>query len=164
MTGIASNRSESQQSASPFAARSGSAARFPWDIVAVVSAGGVVGALARYFIASGWPRSTTGFPWAIFTVNVSGCLLIGVLMVCVPDLWPSQRLLRPFLGTGVLGGYTTFSTAIVDTQHLLDQQALGTAFAYLAGTAVAALAAVLAGTNLARAAIRRVGARREKRP
>lgn len=136
----------------------------PWDIVAVVSAGGVIGALARFAIASGFPSAPTGFPWAIFIINVTGCLLIGVLMVCVTDLWPSQRLLRPFLGTGVLGGYTTFSTAMVDTQHLLDRQALGTAFAYVAGTAVAALAAVLAGTVLARAAIQRLGARRETRP
>lgn len=161
----ASTRPARQQPASPFPprVRRAPASHVPWDVVAMVSAGGVIGALARYAITSAWPaRPASGFPWAIFTINATGCLLIGVLMVCVTDLWPSRRLLRPFLGTGVLGGYTTFSTAIVDTQHLLDQHAPGTAFAYLAGTAVAALAAVLAGTNLARAAVRRAGARKEK--
>ena len=135
----------------------------PWDIVGVVSAGGVIGALARFAIGRAWPHPTSGFPWATFTINVSGCLLIGALMVAVTDVWPSRRLLRPFLGTGVLGGYTTFSTAIVDTQHLLDQKAVGTAFAYLGGTAVAALTAVLAGTTVARAAVEQARARKEQR-
>jgi fluoride exporter len=145
--------------------------RIPWDIVGVVSAGGVLGALARFAIADVWPPKPGGFPWDIFTINVTGCFLIGMLMVAVTEVWPSRRLLRPFLGTGILGGYTTFSTAIVDSQHLLDQKAIGTALAYLGGTAVAALSAVLAGTALARAAIvksRAAGAEtrvgREKRP
>src|SRR5206468_23399 len=51
-------------------------------------------------------------------VNVLGCGLIGVLMVLVGELWTGRRLLRPFLGTGVLGGFTTFSTYAVDLQHL----------------------------------------------
>ena len=135
----------------------------PWDIVGVVSAGGVIGALSRFAIASAWPHTATGFPWATFAVNVTGCLLIGVLMVAVNEVWPSRRLLRPFLGTGVLGGFTTFSTDMVDPQHLLDRQAVGTAFAYLAGTAVAALAAVLAGTTLARASVELARLRREQR-
>jgi CrcB protein len=134
-----------------------------WDVVGAVSAGGALGALVRFAIATAWPHPSMGFPWATFTINVSGCFLIGLLMVTVADVWPSRRLLRPFLGTGVLGGYTTFSTAIVDSQHLLDQRAVGTAFAYLAGTVVAALGAVLAGTALARAAVERARVRREKR-
>lgn len=155
-----------QPPASPFTTpdRRGWVSRIPWDVVAVVSAGGVLGALARHAITTTWHHGGAGFPWAVFTVNVTGCLLIGVLMVAVTDVWPSRRLLRPFLGTGVLGGYTTFSTSIVDTQHLLDQRAAGIAFVYLAATAVGALAAVLAGTNLARAAVGRLGARKEKRP
>src|SRR5262245_18661743 len=130
-----------EQPQSPFSApaRRRPLSRVPWDVVAVVSAGGVAGALARFAIASAWPHSAAGFPWATFVINVTGCLLIGVLMVAVTDVWPSRRLVRPFLGTGVLGGYTTFSTAIVETQHLLDRQAAAVAFGYLAGTAIAAL-------------------------
>ena len=84
---------------------------------------------------------------------MTGCLLIGALMVLVTDVWPTQRLLRPLLGTGVLGGYTTFSTYIVDAQHLLAAGAARTALAYLAGTLLAALAAVQIGVTLTQLAV-----------
>jgi CrcB protein len=145
---------------SPFAARRRSRSRLPWDVLGVVSAGGVIGALARYGLGSAVPHRPTGFPWATFTINVSGCLLIGVLMVMVTDVWPGRRLLRPFLGTGLLGGYTTFSTYVVDVQHLLAGGAARTALAYLAGTLLAALAAVQLGIAAARLGLRRATASR----
>ena len=120
-----------------------------------VSAGGVAGALARYGLGVAFPPTPDGFPWATFGINVSGCLLIGVLMVLVADVWPARRLLRPFLGTGLLGGYTTFSTYIVDIQHLLAAGAARTALAYLAGTLLAALAATYLGVSTARLAVHR---------
>jgi CrcB protein len=113
----------------------------------------MVGALARYAIATVWPHPGTAFPWSTMVINISGCLLIGIFMVLIADVWPGQKLLRPFLGTGVLGGYTTFSTYIVDAQHLLEQNAAGIALLYLAATMIGALAAVFAGTALTRAAI-----------
>jgi CrcB protein len=139
--------------AQPFATARTSRAPFPWTIVAAVSAGGMLGALARYGISTAFPHAVGGFPWATFAINISGCLLIGMLMVAVTDLWPSRKLLRPFLGTGVLGGYTTFSTYIVDAQHLLDRGAAATALAYLASTVVCALAAVWAGSTILRTVI-----------
>jgi CrcB protein len=90
-----------------------------------------------------------------FVINVSGCLLIGVLMVLVGDVWPGRRLLRPFLGTGLLGGYTTFSTYVVDVQHLVMAGAVGTALAYLTATLLAALAAVHAGMTVTRVVVDR---------
>ena len=111
-------------------------------VVGVVALGGMVGAGARYLIGRAWPTPFGGFPWATFTVNITGCALIGVLMVLVTDVWVRQRLLRPFLGTGVLGGYTTFSTYTVDIQHLMTAGHPGTALLYLAGTATGALVAV----------------------
>lgn len=71
-------------------------------------------------------------------------------MVLITDGWPNRRLLGPFLGTGLLGGYTTFSTYIVDIQRLLAAGAPRTALAYLASTLLAALAAVYAGITIAR--------------
>ncbi len=129
---------------------------FPWPVLGVVAAGGAVGAVARYGIGVAFPTGPAGFPWATFGVNVSGCLLIGVLMVLVAEVWPSRRLLRPFLGTGLLGGYTTFSTYAVDIQHLLAGGAARTALAYLAGTLLAALVAVYAGAAGTRAAVDRI--------
>jgi fluoride exporter len=133
--------------------------RPPWPVLAAVSAGGALGSLARYGIGYAWPTRPAGFPWATFTINVTGCLLIGVLMVLVTDVWPGRRLVRPFLGVGVLGGYTTFSTYVVDIQRLVDRGAAGTGLLYLAGTLTGALLAVSAGASLTRLATRRKATR-----
>ncbi len=117
----------------------------------MISVGGVLGALARYGLSVAWPHRPGQFPWATFVTNVSGCLLIGVLMVIITDVWSAHRLLRPFLGVGVLGGYTTFSTYTVEIQQLVAEQAPRTGLLYLASTLAAALAAVyggIAGTRL----------------
>jgi CrcB protein len=135
-----------------------------WRVVAVVAAGGAIGALARFGLAELWPHRPGAFPWTTFGVNTSGCLLIGMLMVLMSEAWAAHRLLRPFLGTGVLGGYTTFSTYAVDAQQLISRGAAGTALAYLAGTLAAALAAVYIGVLGARLLVRaRVSPRRERR-
>jgi CrcB protein len=124
-----------------------------WSVLAAISAGGVLGALCRYGLNVAVPNRPDEFPWATFIINVSGCLLIGALMVLIADVWAGRRLLRPFLGVGVLGGYTTFSSYVVDTQHLLGAAAARTALAYLAGTLLAALAAVQLGAGLTRWAL-----------
>jgi CrcB protein len=108
-----------------------------------ISAGGVVGALARYGL--GELIHTDEWPWSTWLVNTSGCLLIGVLMVLITDVWPGRPLLRPFLGVGVLGGYTTFSTAMVEVQQLVTAGQPGKGLLYLAATVLAALLAVTAG-------------------
>ena len=102
-----------------------------WPVLAVISAGGVTGAPARNSLAEAIPHVVDQFTWATFCINVSGCLLIGALMVLTTEAWPAPRLLRPFLGTGILGGYTTFSTYIVDIQQLLTTGATHTALTYL---------------------------------
>jgi CrcB protein len=122
-------------------------------VLGVISAGGVVGALARDGVARAVPHSAGGFPWATFGTNVAGCLLIGVLMVGVEEL-PAHRLARAFLGVGVLGGFTTFSTQAVDAQQAVAAGAAGLAVLYLAGTLLAALGAAWAGSALARGLFR----------
>src|SRR5215467_4966529 len=124
--------------------------------LAVISVGGALGALARFGVATAMPARPDGFLWATFVINVTGCLLIGVLMVLVTEAFRIHRLVRPFLGVGVLGGYTTFSTYAVDIQRLIDHHVPVTALAYLAGTLVAALSAVYAGTALTRLAVGRL--------
>jgi CrcB protein len=115
------------------------------SILAVISAGGALGALGRWTISEAFPAGRSAFPWATFAVNVSGCLLIGALMVLVSDVWVGRRLLRPFLGVGVLGGYTTFSTYVVDFAGLVSGGSAVLGIAYLFGTVLAALAATYAG-------------------
>ncbi|WP_079664526.1 FluC/FEX family fluoride channel [Streptomyces sp. 3214.6] len=71
-----------------------------------------------------------------------GCAVIGVFMVLISDVWAAHRLVRPFFGTGVLGGFTTFSTYAVDIEKLVNGGHPRTGLAYLAATMCAALAAV----------------------
>lgn len=124
--------------------------RHELQVVAAVSLGGAIGAVARYAISEAWPTTPETFPWATFVINVSGCVLIGVLMVVVTDVWRRQRLLRPFLGTGVLGGCTTFSGYALDIQRLLNTGHPTTALLYLAGTLIAALVGVWAAAHTTR--------------
>ena len=103
------------------------------------SAGGILGALARWAVTEWFPTSD-GFPTTVFSVNVVGCVLLASL----PAFAAVRR--RPwlgvFLGTGVLGGFTTMSTASEQTVVLLEHDRVGTAAAYAGGTLLAALAAV----------------------
>ncbi|WP_117212657.1 fluoride efflux transporter CrcB [Allorhizocola rhizosphaerae] len=155
-------RSSTPTATAPFdVARAGAPPPIRWPVLAAVFIGGMLGGLARYGLTVAWPPPPGGFPWATFGINLSGCLLIGVLMAAITDLWPSRTLLRPFWGTGVLGGYTTFSTYIVDAQHLLDHARAGVALIYLAATIGGALIAVFTGHSLARLALR---GGREARP
>jgi len=124
-------------------------------LLGAISVGGGLGALARYGAGLLLPTPPDRFPWGTFAVNVVGCFLIGVLMVLVTDVWSAHRLARPFLGVGILGGFTTFSTYAVEVHRLLHPGTVGVAFAYLAGTVVGALAAVTAGVRLTRAVVGR---------
>lgn len=103
------------------------------------SAGGVVGSLARWGLTE-WFPVTDGFPTTVFWVNVVGSVLLATL----PAVAAVRRIpwLGVFLGTGVLGGFTTMSAASEQTVVLLEREQTGTAIAYAAGTLVAALAAV----------------------
>jgi CrcB protein len=96
------------------------------------------------------PTRAGQFPWATFVTNVLGCFLIGVLMVLITEVWSAHRLIRPFLGVGILGGFTTFSTYAVEIRGLLQPGSVGLAFTYLAGTLVCAMLAVMIGVWLTR--------------
>jgi fluoride exporter len=119
-------------------------------VVAAIAAGGVLGSLARYAVSG-----LGGWPWWTLVVNASGCLLIGVLMAVVRHRTAPHPLLRPFLGVGVLGGYTTFSAYAVDVQRLLVSGRSEVALAYFVVTPVLALLAVWLGSAAARAVLGR---------
>nr|WP_026316693.1 CrcB family protein [Actinokineospora enzanensis] len=111
----------------------------PARTVAAVSAGGVLGALARYGIGVAWPG-----PWATVAINLVGCLVMGCVIVAVPER------LRPFLATGVLGGFTTFSTYCGDVQHLFATGRSVEGGLYMVLTLVGALAAAALGAAVTR--------------
>ncbi|WP_444951844.1 fluoride efflux transporter FluC [Micromonospora ureilytica] len=127
----------------------------PATILATIAAGGMLGALARAGLQHVAPHPPTGFPWATFSINTSGCLLIGVLMAVLGHLDGGHPLARPFLGVGVLGGFTTFSTYAVDVQQAIVAGAPGTALAYLGATVLGALVAVGLGDALTAGLLRR---------
>src|SRR5215510_11721474 len=127
------------------------ARRTEWDVLAAIAAGGVIGALCRYEVSRTWPHAPGAFPWSTLAVNLSGCLLIGILMVIILELVDAHRLTRPFLGVGVLGGYTTFSTASVELDRLLAAGRPAAALMYMTASLVGSVIAVWAGTVLARA-------------
>ena len=124
--------------------------RAPWSVLVVIALGGALGALARLGLATAWPHTAGRFPWATFVTNVSGCFLIGVLMVLISEVWSAHRLIRPFLGVGVLGGFTTFSTYTGDVVQMINVGAARTGLLYLGGTLVAALVAVYLGMTTTR--------------
>lgn len=112
---------------------------------ALVLIGGAAGTLARHAVASGWPDGAT-WPWPTFVVNLLGSLLLGALVVRArPD--EPRRLL---LGTGVLGGFTTYSAFAVETDRLVRDEHLVLAAAYPVATVVLGGAAALAGMALGR--------------
>jgi len=117
----------------------------------VLFAGGGVGAALRYALGL-WvdERTGPGFPWGTFAVNVAGCFAIGVLATLADEhAWisPTGRLL---LVTGLLGGFTTFSTFGMETWQLVEDGAGWLALANAGGSVVAGVAAVVLGAVLTR--------------
>lgn len=128
-----------------------------WDVLLVIAVGGALGSLARYGLAVALPHPPGDLALSTLLANVLGCLLIGVLMVVISQLAQPHRLLRPFLGIGVLGGFTTFSTYVVDAMYSVLQGRPGLAIGYAVGSVLASLFAVAAGMLVTRAVIRRAG-------
>lgn len=131
-------------------------------LLAVIAAGGGIGAVLRYGVGL-WVPSHGDMPWPTLGINVIGCFAIGVLMVVITEIRTPHRLLRPFLGVGVLGGFTTFSTYAVEVRRLLESGRTVLALGYLGGTVVLALGAVVAGMAVTRwfsATARRFGGTR----
>ncbi len=121
-----------------------------WIKVIVLSAGGAVGVNARYWLGvwmSKW--ASPQFPWATFTINVTGSFLIGVLTVTLSRWLPHQNL-RLLVITGFLGGYTTFSTFEYDSATLWQRGETWLAAANVVGSVVAGFVAVLLGIALGR--------------
>lgn len=124
--------------------------------VLAIAVGGAVGGSLRYGVESLLPATAQGFPWATFTVNVTGAGLLGLLMVLVLEVWRPTSYMRPLVAVGFLGSLTTFSTWMVEFDLLLAAGAPMLAVAYLGATVVAGMVATGLGLVLARrVAVRR---------
>ncbi|MGH9011835.1 MAG: fluoride efflux transporter CrcB [Acidimicrobiia bacterium] len=120
-------------------------------VLAAVSLGGALGAPARYGIAQLIDITPGTFPWGTFWINVSGSLAVGFVLVLVLERFPPTRYIRPFVATGFLGAYTTYSTFAVETDLLIKNGHWAVALAYAAASFAAGFLAVWAGIVLARA-------------
>lgn len=117
-------------------------------VAILVGLGGAVGALARWGIDLLAEHLGLMRPAATLTVNVLGCLLMGVLVAAVLTHPRAHPHLRPFLGAGVLGGFTTFSAFAAELVHFLRDDRLAAAVVYLALSLLGSLAAVWLGVRL----------------
>jgi CrcB protein len=121
-------------------------------IVFGVALGGALGASTRYGLDRLIEQRTSSlFPWATFTINITGCFVIGLLTVSIVERQHLPAWVRVGLVVGVVGGYTTFSTFAQETFELGEVHHLAIAFAYVAASVVVGLAAVYAGTLVGRA-------------
>lgn len=119
-------------------------------VLAWIAFGGIFGSLARFLVSYLWnPVAVGGFPTGTLVINVLGCLLIGMVVPVLAG-HPREEHLRPFIVTGVLGGFTTFSAFALETGVMLDQGKLGLAGVYIGTTLLLGLLAVPLGVRITR--------------
>jgi CrcB protein len=122
-------------------------------VLSAIAVGGFAGGLARYELGLAFPIGHGDFPATIFAINVSGSFILALLLVCVLEIWPPTTYVRPLLGVGFCGAYTTFSTWMVDTDRLLADGHYANAALNLVGSLVAGLAATSLGLTCGRAVV-----------
>jgi CrcB protein len=121
-------------------------------VALAVALGGSLGALARYGADRLIERRLDSlFPWSTFAINVSGCFAAGVLVAALVDRHAAPAWVRVGLVVGFLGAYTTFSTFAQETLDLVEARDVAIVLANALGSVVAGVAAVSAGSALARA-------------
>lgn len=121
-----------------------------WRLIGLVFLGGSLGTLLRYAVAEVTPKPA-GVPVAIVAINVVGAFALGFVLEALSRRGPDEgrrRAVRLLVGTGVLGGFTTYSALAVDTDTLLAAGRGGMALAYAGSTLVLGLVAAAAGVAL----------------
>lgn len=122
-------------------------------VVAVIAAGGFLGGPTRYLLGRAFPTGPHTFPATTFVINVTGSFVLAVLLVCVIEVWPPTRYVRPFAAVGFLGAYTTFSTWMVDTDRLVAAGRYELAVLNVFGSLFSGLIATALGIFVARAVL-----------
>ena len=120
--------------------------------LAAIFAGGVIGALARLGLVEAFPPTPGHWPWATFVANVVGALALGYFTTRLQERLPLSAYRRPFLGTGLCGALTTFSTLQLELLEMLDHGKDGLAAGYAVASLTAGLVAIALTTNLVRRA------------
>ncbi|MDF3029454.1 MAG: camphor resistance protein CrcB [Moraxellaceae bacterium] len=117
----------------------------------LVAIGGALGSMARYGAAAGVNRwAQSAFPWGTLFVNIAGSFLIGLLMVWLMKAGEWRENARLLLVTGIMGGFTTFSSFSWETWKLIEDGRLHLAFANVLASVAICLLATIAGAMLAK--------------
>jgi CrcB protein len=119
-------------------------------VVLSVGVGGGLGALIRYFLAGWIQPAGAQFNWGIFVVNITGGLVMGLIVEASALKLNLSPEVRAFLTTGILGGYTTFSTFSLDSALLLQKGEYMLAAGYIIGSVVLSIAALFCGLWIVR--------------
>ncbi|WP_298299415.1 fluoride efflux transporter CrcB [uncultured Litoreibacter sp.] len=116
-----------------------------------VAAGGAIGAALRFLVGVGVLRLTgPGFPLAIISVNIIGSFLMGLFVVFAAKT--SNTHLSPFVMTGLLGGFTTFSAFSLEAYTLFERGQTAAAATYVGASVILSIAGLVAGIMIARGA------------
>ncbi|MBN8843042.1 MAG: fluoride efflux transporter CrcB [Sphingomonadales bacterium] len=111
-----------------------------------VMIGGAIGAGARHLVGQAMlARLGPGFPWWTLSINIAGSLLMGLLIGTLARGSDSGDSARLFLGVGVLGGFTTFSSFSMEFWLLFERGQTGQAMAYVLASVIGAIVACGAG-------------------
>jgi len=121
------------------------------SVLAAIALGGALGAPARYGVAQLIHSAPGTFPWATFWTNITGSFALGLFLAVLVERFPPSRYLRPFVATGFLGAYTTYSTFAVETDLLIKDGHAVIGIVYTVVSLLAGFAAVWLGIWTARA-------------
>ncbi|WP_346296693.1 fluoride efflux transporter CrcB [Rhodopseudomonas sp. P1] len=116
-----------------------------------VFVGAGIGGLIRHYLNSFVAALFgTAFPWGIFIINVTGSIVMGVIVELLALRINAPQEVRLFITTGILGGYTTFSTFSLDAALLYERGQLGLSLVYVAGSVTVAIAGLFLGMSAVR--------------
>jgi CrcB protein len=121
-------------------------------LILAVAAGGALGSVARYLVGVGSTKLFgVAFPWGTLIINIAGSFLIGVFVEMFALKWDLPQTARVFLTVGICGGFTTFSTFSLDSYVLMERGDFWPAAAYMIGSVVLSVAALVGGLHFIRA-------------
>jgi CrcB protein len=122
------------------------------QLILAVAIGGAIGSVTRYLVGIGSGKLFgVGFPWGTLIINVTGSFLIGAFVGLFATKWDLPQVARVFLTVGICGGYTTFSTFSLDAWYLIERGQTAASTAYMLGSVVLSVAALVAALHLIRA-------------
>jgi fluoride exporter len=122
------------------------------QLILAVAIGGAIGSVARYLVGIGSGKLFgVGFPWGTLIINVTGSFLTGAFVGLFATKWDLPQAARVFLTVGICGGYTTFSTFSLDAWYLIERGQTAASAAYMIGSVVLSVAALVAALHLIRA-------------